>query len=138
MPLSRSEIYQRYYQKNKDKVNERQRLERQTPHAKARRRAWDAANQHKRRDKALCYKYGLQPGEFEKLLEAQDRKCAICRGDKPRGRNWHVDHDHETGLFRGILCKPCNTALGSFGDTVEGVQRALDYLKTSEIRRHRE
>lgn len=40
-----------------------------------------------------------------------------------------VDHDHETGKVRGVLCRGCNGALGKFGDTVAGVRRALAYLE---------
>jgi len=41
----------------------------------------------------------------------------------------HIDHDHTTGVVRGVLCKPCNTGLGLLGDSEEGLSRALDYLR---------
>lgn len=46
-----------------------------------------------------------------------------------RKNHLSVDHDHSTGAVRGILCNACNRALGTFGDTVEGLERALGYLK---------
>jgi hypothetical protein len=43
-----------------------------------------------------------------------------------------VDHDHETGAIRGLLCKHCNSSLGKLGDNLEGLMRAVDYLKNAE------
>lgn len=51
--------------------------------------------------------YGLAPGEYAQLLEQQDGRCAICRR-KPRNRRLAVDHDHNTGAVRGLLCHTCN------------------------------
>ena len=42
---------------------------------------------------------------------------------------WVIDHDHDTGEFRGWLCNNCNTGLGAMGDTIEGLERAIKYLK---------
>lgn len=54
--------------------------------------------------------------------------CECCDGP-PNGKGvLHLDHDHETGAFRGWLCSLCNTAIGKLGDTPAGVRRALEYL----------
>ena len=53
-----------------------------------------------------------------------------CCGRKPI--KWCLDHDHTTNLFRGWVCEPCNTGIGILGDNIEGIQKALDYLKKSE------
>lgn len=54
--------------------------------------------------------------------------CESC-GNLPNGRGaLHLDHDHDTGEFRGWLCMRCNIAIGGLGDNYEGVLRALDYL----------
>ena len=68
------------------------------------------------------------------LLKQQDGKCAICEIDLADVKqiNRHLDHCHETGRVRGWLCHGCNTGLARFGDNVERVAAALDYL-----RRHR-
>lgn len=63
----------------------------------------------------------------ERILEAQGGVCAICGGDDPRSKHgWHLDHDHETGVVRGVLCFRCNVVLLRFGR--DQLQRALDYL----------
>lgn len=75
----------------------------------------------------LKNKYGITVCQFAKLrIEANDR-CQIC--DEPQtSKLGAVDHDHQTGEARGYLCFDCNSAIGKLGDTVKGVQRALDYL----------
>lgn len=60
----------------------------------------------------LRFTYGISVEDYEKLLELQDGKCAIC-GEGQRGpKKLAVDHDHRTGAIRGILCAQCNTRLG--------------------------
>jgi hypothetical protein len=68
------------------------------------------AGRDARRRYRLKYLYGLTMDEFDAMLAAQDFKCRICRSPDPRAKDgiWHVDHDHDTGAVRGILCGPCN------------------------------
>lgn len=76
---------------------------------------------------ALRRQYGLTVGEYDALLAGQDGRCAICR--KPPGRHrLSVDHCHETGRVRGLLCKKCNTGIGMLGDTEERIRAVLKYL----------
>lgn len=49
---------------------------------------------------------------FESVLAYQGGVCAICGTPEPSGRGWHLDHDHDTNQFRGVLCSSCNTGLG--------------------------
>lgn len=74
--------------------------------------------------------YGLTPEGYNALLEAQDGRCAICGepGKVWANRNLHVDHDHESGTVRGLLCGRCNVGLGFFGDDIERLSRAITYL----------
>ena len=69
--------------------------------------------------------YGINREQFYKLLASQDYKCALCRGEE---KDWHVDHCHDSGAVRGILCSSCNLALGRLGDSLEAIQRVLRYL----------
>lgn len=74
-------------------------------------------------------KFRLTGAQAEKLRA--DARCAICGGDHPGGRfgNWHIDHDHNSGAVRGVLCSWCNTALGLLGDDPERMDRAAEYLR---------
>jgi len=61
---------------------------------------------------------------YEKLLQEQQGRCAICRAK----RELVVDHNHDTGAVRGLLCYPCNVGLGCFADDEYVLRRALKYL----------
>ena len=72
--------------------------------------------------------YGLGPGEYDKLFEAQDGKCAICR--EPRSQRLSVDHCHTTNRVRGLLCRRCNgRLLTAARDRPEVLRNAADYLE---------
>lgn len=69
--------------------------------------------------------YGLTLDEWDRMVEAVDGKCEICgHADEALC----VDHDHETGRIRGVLCRSCNRAIGQLGDSAEHLRRALEYL----------
>lgn len=72
--------------------------------------------------------YGISLQEFELILEAQGGGCAIC-GKKSKKYRLSIDHDHYTGKIRGILCSPCNRAIGILGDSLEGLLKAVNYLR---------
>ena len=74
-------------------------------------------------------RYGLDDAAFEALLEAQGHTCAICLDPLVRGKHLHVDHDHETGEVRGLLCHGCNTSLGGFKEDPDVLERAAAYLR---------
>lgn len=78
------------------------------------------------KDRLLQQHYGISLDEFQDLLKQQDNRCAICKIllDDP-----HVDHDHNTGIIRGILCNNCNVALGLFKDDILILEEAIKYLK---------
>jgi len=66
--------------------------------------------------------------DYDGMFHGQGGVCAICRQTRPEERTLHVDHDHATGVIRGLLCFRCNNALGDFRDDYELFQRAADYL----------
>lgn len=79
-------------------------------------------------------KYGLAPLDYSRLLKAQNNCCAICQ--KPlRDTRICVDHDHETGLVRGLLCHPCNIGLGNFLDDIRLLSAAIVYLDQAKLAR---
>ncbi len=71
--------------------------------------------------------YGLSPGVYETMLGEQDGVCFICR-NPPGERSLNVDHSHETGQVRKLLCSPCNTGLGLFRDDPDLLIKAAAYL----------
>jgi len=82
-------------------------------------------------------KFGVTLEEYNALLELQGGVCAICQGP-PNGKDpdiYHVDHDHETGKLRGLLCSSCNNGLGCFRDNTDSIQKALAYLADPPFRR---
>lgn len=84
----------------------------------------------KLRDRHLKKRYGFTTVEKVALLTKQGGVCAICRTDKPTGRNgWHVDHCHTTGKVRGVLCSKCNMAIGLLKDDPNVVNAAELYLR---------
>lgn len=82
----------------------------------------------------LKSKYGLTVDEYEAMLAAQGGRCAICgqRETTPRlgkVRNLVIDHDHETGKVRGLLCSTCNMGVGLFQESPDILETAADYLR---------
>lgn len=58
--------------------------------------------------------------------------CENCKKPITKLNEFQLDHDHEQGYFRGWLCRKCNVGIGNLGDTIEGLERALKYLKQSK------
>ena len=101
---------------------EQQRAWRLTPHGK-----------RMKRDGYFRKAYGITLDQMEAMIAAQHGACPICLrkiNTMGKGRDCPaVDHNHSTGAIRGILCQPCNAALGTFGDDMATLKRAFDYLK---------
>lgn len=74
--------------------------------------------------------YGLTRGEFEALKAAQAALCPICVTDLPSNERIHVDHCHATGRVRGLLCGPCNQAIGLFKEDASRMGRAIVYVRS--------
>lgn len=87
---------------------------------------------HARRVKEV---YGLADGDYGRLYLFQGKRCAICARATGATRNLSVDHDHRTGLTRGLLCRPCNDFLGWIRDDPEAGRRLFQYLKNTPAMR---
>ena len=105
----------RWEKNNPDRMKEYYRRYRKAKYA------YHLAYLRKRRDA----KYGVT---LEALLSEQAGECGICRTTTPT-RCFVVDHDHATGQVRGALCSRCNAAIGALGDTADGLEQAITYLK---------
>jgi hypothetical protein len=82
--------------------------------------------------------FNLTLEDYDQMVAAQDGGCAIC-GDAPdEGKTFHIDHEHETGEVRGLLCQRCNHALGLFRESNDLLYAAAEYLSTAERESARE
>lgn len=80
-----------------------------------------------RADLLLRRKYGITTKQRNTLVRLQGYRCAGCR-EKKSG-HWQTDHCHRTGRVRGILCRPCNLALGFARDRPTTLRRLAWYLE---------
>lgn len=100
-----SEYHRDWYQKNKDHMK------------------------HRMRVNSLA-KYGITVDDYDDMLFKQNNCCAICGSPKgAAGKRLAVDHSHQTGAVRGLLCDECNTGLGKFKDDPSLLARAIEYLR---------
>ena len=74
-------------------------------------------------------RYGMTVSEFDSRFESQGSRCLICHSDDPYGREFVVDHDHNTGKVRGILCNKCNPAIGMMDDDPDRLEAAAKYIR---------
>lgn len=92
---------------------------------------WRAKNPEKQHATEIKRRYKLSKEQYEEMLKKQNYGCDCCgekhNPKKKRGR-LYVDHDHETGEVRGLLCSKCNLILGHFDYNLALLQRALDYI----------
>ncbi len=88
-----------------------------------------------KKDYMLKYTYGEDFGleQYKNVLQEQNEVCAICLNPNTNGRkdsnNLYVDHDHNTGKDRGLLCSNCNRMLGLVGDNISTLTNAVKYLQ---------
>lgn len=116
----------KYYRTHREQIlrTNKEKLQSDPVWAEARRaqgREWHRKNFRK-------YRYGLSEEQIRELWIGQDQACALCRRPIPF-ELVQVDHDHTTEKVRGLLCRNCNTGLGCLGDSLEGLERARNYLK---------
>lgn len=86
-----------------------------------------------RRSQLKC-RFGLTEEQFYGLFARQGNACPLCgvhiSPDRPK--SYALDHDHRTGIFRGLVCQRCNSGIGMFGESVEIVRRVAKYLSTAK------
>lgn len=96
-------------------------------------REYGKKNNHKALGRARKKRYGITPEIFDAMFNAQNKCCAICGCSSTRAKNgWHLDHSHQTGKVRAILCNNCNCGLGYAKDSIETLQNMVEYLKYHE------
>lgn len=86
-------------------------------------------------DNYLKYRYGLTSKEYEDFYYLQGGQCAICLKDLAlKSKKTHIDHNHETGEIRGILCSNCNIMLGLAEENQFVFLKAISYLQDPPTR----
>ena len=94
---------------------------------------WNIKNKEKRRVivQEMNYKrrYNLSIEQKQQLIDSQNSKCAICENHLENSNGACVDHNHETGAVRGILCRKCNLGIGHLNDSIDILKSAVKYLK---------
>ncbi len=99
---------------------------------RARDKAYYEANSEKKRTKARLYKYGLDSEGFSRLLTFQNNCCWICKAPFPTTPC--VDHDHDTGVVRGLLCMKCNRDEEVFTNRGHLIDRHLEFRRNPPAR----
>lgn len=132
-----------YYCKACRNLRQKERTAAMTPTQKAaraeRQREWIAKNPDyypayyaKRRtairERHLQRSYGIGLAEYERMLKAQNGKCAICSVSQGESA-FAVDHDHETAVVRSLLCTRCNQAVGFLRDSTTLARQLAEYLE---------
>ena len=108
------------------------------------RRYWCTTGRFKKepcRIHSLKNKYGITIEQYDKMHKSQNGVCSICGNPemtKYKDRTTQrlsIDHDHKTGLIRGLLCRKCNTSLSAFEDDIDILASAISYLVNNKIRK---
>lgn len=87
----------------------------------------------RKRELQLQRDYGITLNEYNQMLLEQGYRCKTCGTTEPGGKHgkFMVDHSHNSGEVRGLLCKSCNIALGEVGDNIYTLQKMIEYLSTN-------
>jgi hypothetical protein len=140
-PEKTRDYHREWARKNPDKVKAKRDKHQSTPEYREaqseRNRSYYEDNQERLRTAALerapiasIVRYGITAEQFNEMLARQNGVCAICGQDNTRfGKRLAIDHDHDTGDVRGLLCNSCNGALGLFKDDVDTLKKAIEYLQ---------
>lgn len=91
----------------------------------------DVNRRRSKKEGNIKLKYGLTPEAWKGLFEKQQGVCAICKNPETQNKRISVDHDHQTGKVRGLLCNNCNRGLGLLKDSLHTLVAAVEYLKSS-------
>lgn len=78
-------------------------------------------------------KFGLTIEQWDALYEEQGGRCTLCGNGRGNYHELSVDHDHDTGKIRGLLCGPCNMGIGQLRDDPELLERAAMYIREHKV-----
>ena len=129
------EYNKNYYKQNRDKILQQAKEYREDNQEKL--KQYRQNNPEIRKNSRLKYEFGITLELYDEMFEKQNGVCDICGLPETkviRGKivSLAVDHDHETGKIRGLLCHSCNVSLGGFKDSPELLISAIGYLTQEE------
>jgi len=134
--MGKSEYHTKHYQENKEKYNKRSVSwrDRNLERDRKNKREWARRNREKKgRAWELKKDFGITIQDYNFMFDKQNGCCAICDTHQSElSRRLCVDHCHDTGRVRGLLCNTCNRALGLFKDDSAILLKANRYLKMTE------
>ena len=128
---SRKEYNRKYYLEHSTHINESKRRRRNRPEREVYQRELEYYKTNLKRFKHnyLLRTYGITYESYNNIFELQKGCCAICGTHQSElKKSLSVDHNHETKKIRGLLCQKCNTGLGNFGDSLEMLDKAREFL----------
>jgi hypothetical protein len=123
-PMTEPASHKKWRLNNKDRVNELG-------------RDWNKANPEKRKNAFLKNRFGITLEDYLAMFQRQGGVCAVCGNHETcrdsrnptQIRALAVDHNHETGVVRGLLCHACNLGIGSLKDDPTLLAKAIAYLQ---------
>lgn len=133
-PVQKAEYDRKYRARNREMVLANKKAYREANKDKCRlsQDRWRKENKEWVKDrgfkKHLISSYGITIDDYLEMHESHAGLCGICGQPEKNGRRLSVDHDHDTGAIRGLLCSLCNRGLGQFKDSVPLLCRAIAYL----------
>jgi len=129
-----------YYKENAERIKAMRKLKRQGKdtsefHSKKsfdkdnyyNRGGWKKTRENSWRQRGII---GMTYDIYEELLISQNNSCAICKKEHTDIKKLHIDHCHNTGKVRGLLCNNCNNGMGKLGDSIERLELVINYLKS--------
>jgi len=125
-----------YYENNKDIILEKMKVYAKTP----KRLEWQKNLQNsthfktKNNLRKMKNKFGMTPSDYEVMLNSQNGCCAICgkhhtEFNVKNKTRLCIEHNHQTGKIRGLVCVKCNSVIGFANDNIQVLENAIEYLK---------
>jgi len=123
----------KYYEQNKESIKRKRRYHYINDKKADNKRSSEyyRANKDRLRERDLKRLYGMTLADYHNLYNEQDGVCRICKSDN-NGKTLDVDHCHETGKVRGLLCRSCNLLIGHSKEDALILFLALEYLENSQ------
>ena len=128
--MNKKEYDEQYYKNNRERVLNRNKQWNKNNCEKMKNRLSNNP-EHRRIQKFKIY--GLSHEDWLTMWKNQDGKCAICGKPFITPSDSCIDHNHETGENRGLLCNKCNLGLGHFNDDIKLMKKAIEYLLASVL-----